>query len=173
MNSLSLGSVRRLILACALPLTLVLSMVAQVGQAEARTKLPHWKTSNGYECHKHSKAKRMRHKGTVWPKRGTKSRTHCIKIKHKRHRSHGSSAWVLPRYVVMCESGGNPRVVNRTAAGAANGYPAGLYQIIGPTWRAYGGTRFAPTADRASVYEQGIIAKRILRAQGPRAWACW
>jgi hypothetical protein len=94
------------------------------------------------------------------------------KVRHRSSRG-GSSAWVLPARVVMCESGGNPRVVNRTGAGAANGYPAGLYQIIGPTWRAYGGGRFASTADRASVWAQGVIAKRILAAQGTRAWACW
>lgn len=99
---------------------------------------------------------------------------HIRKSWIRSHRARGhSSAWVLPRYVVMCESGGNPRVVNRTGAGAANGYPAGLYQITGPTWRAYGGTAYAYSADRASVWAQGVIAKRVLANQGPRAWACW
>lgn len=142
------------------------------GEAEARV-VKRWKTDNGYQCHKHNRHIK-REKGTDWSShkdRKGRARVHCHKVKRK-HRS-GSSAWVLPRYVVMCESGGNPRVVNRTAAGAANGYPAGLYQITGPTWRAYGGARFAPSADRASVYEQGVIAKRVLANQGPRAWACW
>lgn len=113
-------------------------------------------------------------------KAGGKKHLKCGKWHYKRrhhavrHRSSGgSSAWVLPSRVVMCESGGNSRVVNRTGAGAANGYPAGLYQITGPTWRAYGGGRFASTADRASIYQQGVIAKRVLANQGTRAWACW
>lgn len=136
-----------------------------------------FRTSNGYKCHTHFTRTRA-HRSTDWSsqKRHGKSFTHCVKIKPKRakaHRSGGSNAWVLPRYVVMCESGGNPRVVNRTSAGAANGYPAGLYQITGPTWAAYGGRAFAPTADQASVYGQGVIAKRVLANQGSRAWACW
>lgn len=123
--------------------------------AEA-SSLPKWR-SGAYVCHKHTK-----------PVHG--KRIHCVK--RPKHRS-GSSAWVLPRYVVMCESGGNPRAVNRTAAGIANGTPGGLYQITRPTWRGYGGTRYAPTAEQASVYAQGVIAKRVLAAQGTRAWACW
>jgi Transglycosylase-like domain len=91
---------------------------------------------------------------------------------HVRH-SGGSTAWVLPRYVVMCESGGNPTVANLTPAGVANGVPSGLYQITRPTWLAYGGGRFASEARYASIYEQGVIALRVLHNQGPRAWACW
>lgn len=85
----------------------------------------------------------------------------------------GPSAWVLPRRVVLCESGGNPRAVNNSPAGRANHRPAGLYQIISPTWSAHGGLRFAPSADLASVWEQGVVALRILRSQGTRAWECW
>jgi Transglycosylase-like domain len=89
------------------------------------------------------------------------------------YRTGGSNAWVLPRYVVMCESGGNPRAVNLTPAGIANGVPSGLYQITRPTWLAYGGGAFASEARFASVYEQGVIALRVLHGQGPHAWACW
>lgn len=74
--------------------------------------------------------------------------------------------------VVRCESGGNPNIVNNTAAGIANDRPAGLYQIITGTWIANGGGRFAPTADQATPRQQLIIAEAVLRSQGPGAWAC-
>lgn len=155
-----------------------MSMVALTGSAEASTHLKRWKTSNGYTCVKHTRAVKVkRHRGhKMWPKVGKRARTICMKRTHvKRHRSSGggSTAWVLPRYVVMCESGGNPRAVNLTPAGLANGTPSGLYQITRPTWLAYGGGRFASEARFATVYEQGVIAKRVLAGQGPRAWACW
>ena len=141
-----------------------------------RNKIVKRRTANGYRCHTH-RFRAKPHKGTDWSSRKVhgKSFTHCHKIKPKRpkHRSGGSSAWVLPRYVVMCESGGNPTAVNLTSAGIANGVPSGLYQITRPTWLAYGGGAFASEARFASVYEQGIIAKRVLAGQGPRAWACW
>lgn len=153
-------------------------MVASPGGAEAHTRLPHWKTPNGYSCVKHSRAVTVkRHRGhKMWPKVGSHARTVCMKRTHKvRHRStsHGSTRWVLPAYVVRCESGGNPRAVNLTPAGIANGTPSGLYQITRPTWLGYGGGRYASEARYASVYQQGVIALRVLHAQGPRAWACW
>lgn len=88
------------------------------------------------------------------------------------HRVRSGGGWVIPAYVVRCESGFR-NVVNTSPAGRRNGYPAGYYQITGPTWRAYGGRRYAPTANRATKRQQGIIARRVLRGQGPRAWACW
>jgi len=167
---MSLGKNALLVRAFVALFAVIAVAMASAAPSEAATKLPRWKTSNGYQCHKHSKRVINRHKGRVWPARGTKSRTHCVKIRPKRHRSRGgSSAWVLPRYVVLCESGGNPRAVNYSNPLR----PAGLYQIITPTWLGYGGGRFASTADRASVYEQGVIAKRVLAGQGPRAWECW
>lgn len=75
--------------------------------------------------------------------------------------------WVIPTYVVMCESGGR-NVVNHNSI-----RPAGYYQITTSTWRAYGGRRYAPTAEKATKRQQGIVAKRVLRGQGPGAWACW
>ena len=45
--------------------------------------------------------------------------------------------------VAYCESGGN------WAINLGSGYYGGL-QMLGSTWRNYGGTEFAPTADQAS-----------------------
>jgi transglycosylase-like protein len=146
-------------------IAVVLVSAMGVGSAQAATHAKHkrgdtWRSGN-YLCHKYT----QRSKGT-----------HCVyKPKHKRvrHSSSHSSAWVLPSRVVMCESGGNPRAINLTAAGRANGTPSGLYQITRPTWLAYGGGRYASEARFASVYQQGVIALKVLHAQGSRAWACW
>lgn len=77
--------------------------------------------------------------------------------------------WVIPRYVVMCESGGDADAVNYRNPER----PAGAYQIITRTWLAYGGGRYARTADRAPLWAQHKIARRVLRGQGPGAWECW
>ena len=45
--------------------------------------------------------------------------------------------------IAQCESGGNWHI------NTGNGYYGGL-QFAAGTWRAYGGTAYAPTADRAS-----------------------
>jgi hypothetical protein len=79
---------------------------------------------------------------------------------------HGS--WAIPQYVVMCESGGNFKAVNTSNPNR----PAGAYQIITSTWLAYGGGRFAPTADAATPREQHIIAGRIWNSGGAGQWAC-
>lgn len=81
--------------------------------------------------------------------------------------------FVLPLRVVLCESGGDWQAVNRTPAGAANGYPGGAYQITRPTWALFGGREFAPTAENATPRQQGIVALRVLHGQGQRAWECW
>ena len=39
-----------------------------------------------------------------------------------------------------------------------------------PTWRAYGGNSYAPSADQASREEQIAVAKKLQREQGWRAW---
>lgn len=65
--------------------------------------------------------------------------------------------------VAACESGG------RWAVNTGNGYYGGL-QFSASTWRAFGGTRYAPTANRASKAIQIAIAKRVLVRQGPGAW---
>lgn len=132
---------------------------------------------HGYRCVHYNHRHKVRHKGVVWPKRGTFSKVVCVKpgTAHKRHlpkRHVGGFAYgryAVPAYVVRCESGFNPHAVNYSNPAR----PAGLYQMLTSTWLGYGGGRFASTADRATEYEQGVIASRVLRGQGPRAWACW
>jgi resuscitation-promoting factor RpfA len=65
--------------------------------------------------------------------------------------------------VAACESGGN------WAINTGNGFYGGL-QFSGSTWQAFGGTRFASTANRASKATQIAVARRVLAAQGPGAW---
>lgn len=62
-----------------------------------------------------------------------------------------------------CESGG------RWHINTGNGYYGGL-QFSRATWRAYGGGRYARTADRASKRHQIRIGERVRRAQGWGAW---
>jgi resuscitation-promoting factor RpfA len=65
-----------------------------------------------------------------------------------------------------CESGG------RWHLNTGNGYYGGL-QFSGPTWRAYGGRKFARNAHRATRAEQIRVAERVRRNQGWGAWpAC-
>ncbi|MFD7393252.1 transglycosylase family protein [Streptomyces sp. NPDC059852] len=65
--------------------------------------------------------------------------------------------------IAQCESGGNWHI------NTGNGYYGGL-QFAASTWRAYGGTAYAPTADRASREQQIAVATKVQRAQG---WAAW
>ncbi|MDQ0747421.1 LysM repeat protein [Streptomyces africanus] len=65
--------------------------------------------------------------------------------------------------IAQCESGGNWHI------NTGNGYHGGL-QFAPSTWRAYGGTAYAPTADRASKSQQIAVATKVQRAQGWGAW---
>ncbi|KAA0931452.1 LysM peptidoglycan-binding domain-containing protein [Streptomyces apricus] len=65
--------------------------------------------------------------------------------------------------IARCESGGNWHT------NTGNGYYGGL-QFSASTWRAYGGTAYAATADRASRAQQIAVATRVQRAQGWGAW---
>ena len=65
--------------------------------------------------------------------------------------------------IAKCESGGNWQI------NTGNGYYGGL-QFSAGTWRAYGGTAYAATADRAGKSEQIAIATKVQRAQGWGAW---
>jgi hypothetical protein len=68
--------------------------------------------------------------------------------------------------LAQCESGGNWSI------NTGNGYYGGL-QFSAGTWRAYGGTQYAPLAHRASREQQIATAERTLAAQGWGAWpAC-
>jgi hypothetical protein len=144
-----------------------------VPAAEATTNLGH---RGSKVCHRHDHKLRGRFvhcvKDTRHARAVHRAKDHRTRVRYARRAAH-RNAWVLPRYVVLCESGGNPTIANLTPAGIANGVPSGLYQITKPTWLGYGGGRFASEARYASVYEQGVIAKRVLASQGPRAWACW
>jgi LysM repeat protein len=65
--------------------------------------------------------------------------------------------------IAKCESGGNWQI------NTGNGYYGGL-QFSAGTWRAYGGTAYAATADRASRTEQIAIATKVQQGQGWGAW---
>jgi resuscitation-promoting factor RpfA len=65
--------------------------------------------------------------------------------------------------IAHCESHGNWSI------NTGNGYYGGL-QFSRRTWRAYGGSRFASTADQASRDEQITIAERVREGQGLGAW---
>ena len=65
--------------------------------------------------------------------------------------------------VAECESTDNWSI------NTGNGYYGGL-QFSQSTWKAYGGTSFAPRADLASKDQQIAIAEKVLDAQGPGAW---
>ena len=71
-----------------------------------------------------------------------------------------SSQW---DQVAQCESGGNWSV------NTGNGYYGGL-QFSSSTWAAYGGTAFAPTADKAGKAQQIQVAEKVLASQGKGAW---
>jgi Uncharacterized protein containing LysM domain len=65
--------------------------------------------------------------------------------------------------IAQCESGGNWHI------NTGNGYYGGL-QFSAGTWRAYGGSAYAPTADRASRGAQIAVASKVQSAQGWGAW---
>ncbi|MFJ8004993.1 LysM peptidoglycan-binding domain-containing protein [Streptomyces fagopyri] len=65
--------------------------------------------------------------------------------------------------IAKCESGGNWHI------NTGNGYYGGL-QFSAGTWRAYGGTAYASTADKASKGAQIAIASKVQNAQGWGAW---
>jgi len=65
--------------------------------------------------------------------------------------------------IAQCESGGNWSI------NTGNGYYGGL-QFSRSTWKAYGGGKYAGTANKASRAEQIRIAERVLDGQGIGAW---
>jgi hypothetical protein len=68
--------------------------------------------------------------------------------------------------LAQCESGG------RWHINTGNGYYGGV-QFSDSTWDAYGGERYASTADQATREQQIVIAEKVLDAQGWDAWpAC-
>ncbi|WP_394275089.1 transglycosylase family protein [Luteococcus sp.] len=65
--------------------------------------------------------------------------------------------------VAQCESTGNWSI------NTGNGYYGGL-QFSRSTWLAFGGGKYAPTANKATKAQQIEIAKKTLKVQGPGAW---
>ncbi|WP_149823356.1 transglycosylase family protein [Streptomyces tailanensis] len=65
--------------------------------------------------------------------------------------------------IAQCESGGNWHI------NTGNGYYGGL-QFAASTWRGFGGTAYAATADQASKSQQIAIATKVQRVQGWGAW---
>lgn len=65
--------------------------------------------------------------------------------------------------LAQCESARNWN------ANTGNGYRGGL-QFTDATWRRYGGTQYAPSANQASREEQIAVAKKVQQAQGWQAW---
>jgi resuscitation-promoting factor RpfA len=65
--------------------------------------------------------------------------------------------------IAQCESGGNWSI------STGNGFYGGL-QFTKGTWAAYGGTKYASTANKASRSEQIAIAEKVLSGQGIGAW---
>ncbi|MFF3635534.1 transglycosylase family protein [Streptomyces sp. NPDC002250] len=65
--------------------------------------------------------------------------------------------------IAQCESGGDWHI------NTGNGYYGGL-QFSAGTWRAYGGSAYAPTADQASRDAQIAVATKVQQAQGWGAW---
>ncbi|MFD3939622.1 transglycosylase family protein [Streptomyces sp. NPDC058611] len=65
--------------------------------------------------------------------------------------------------VATCES------TNNWAVNTGNGYYGGL-QFSQSTWRAFGGTAYAPRADLATKDQQIAVAEKVLKGQGPQAW---
>ena len=68
--------------------------------------------------------------------------------------------------VAECESGGS------WSADTGNGYYGGL-QISQDDWGAYGGTKYAATADQASRSQQIAVAEKILADKGTTPWTTW
>jgi hypothetical protein len=65
--------------------------------------------------------------------------------------------------VAQCESGG------RWDINTGNGFQGGL-QFTPSTWRAFGGTAYAPLAHQATRVEQIAVAEKVLAKQGWNAW---
>lgn len=65
--------------------------------------------------------------------------------------------------VAACESG------NNWSINTGNGYHGGL-QFSPSTWSAYGGGKYAATANNATREQQIEIAENVLRGQGRGAW---
>ena len=69
--------------------------------------------------------------------------------------------------LAQCETGGN------WSANTGNGYGGGLqfaHKSSWSTWKSFGGQEFAPHPWEASREQQIIVAERVLKTSGWRAW---
>jgi LysM repeat protein len=74
-----------------------------------------------------------------------------------------SSGGVNWSAIAACESGGN------WSTNTGNGFYGGL-QFTQQTWLAYGGGRYASSANLATPAQQIAVAQRVLAGQGIGAW---
>ncbi|MFF3348754.1 transglycosylase family protein [Streptomyces sp. NPDC002779] len=65
--------------------------------------------------------------------------------------------------IAECESSG------RWHINTGNGFYGGL-QFWQPTWKAFGGLKYAPRADLATRQQQITVAQKVLAVQGWKAW---
>jgi hypothetical protein len=65
--------------------------------------------------------------------------------------------------IAQCESSGN------WAINTGNGYHGGL-QFTSSTWREFGGTQYAPSAEHATKAQQIAVAEKVQAVQGWGAW---
>jgi resuscitation-promoting factor RpfA len=74
-----------------------------------------------------------------------------------------ATPWNVWDRVATCESG------NNWSINTGNGFSGGL-QFTQSTWQAFGGGRYASSAQYATRDQQIYVAQATLRAQGPGAW---
>lgn len=74
--------------------------------------------------------------------------------------------------LIKRESGGDAKITQKISdANSANGDPAtGLFQITGGTWKANGGSAFAPSAGQATPQQQAQVAATIFNKSGVGPW---
>lgn len=92
-------------------------------------------------------------------------------MRREREARERAEGWAIPSYIVECESHFHNEHPHVYSAGVD---PSGYYQIIGSTWRSYGGLRYAPEAWLATRAQQGIIARKIVAESrnGLSEWQC-
>ena len=79
---------------------------------------------------------------------------------YKLHAKRSLKVWEA---VAACESS------HRWSINTHNGYYGGL-QFLQATWVGFGGRKYARRADLAMRWQQIVVARRVLAAQGPTAW---
>ncbi|TWS24510.1 hypothetical protein FK268_12570 [Tsukamurella sputi] len=74
--------------------------------------------------------------------------------------------------LIKRESGGDAKITQKISdVNSAKGDPAtGLFQITGQTWKANGGSAFAPTAGQATPQQQAQVAAAIFNKSGVQPW---